>query len=140
SGADADASAASTERATARAGALLAFPHANSNALVVSGRKSASGHPLAVFGPQVAYFAPEILMEQDVHAPGIDARGAAFPGVNLYVELGRGRDYAWSATSAGQDITDTFAVDLCNANGSKPTLQSDHYRYHGSCRAMELLE
>ena len=34
-------------------------------------------------------------MEQDVHAPAIDARGAAFPGVNLYVQLGRGRDYAW---------------------------------------------
>ena len=45
--------------------------------------------------------------------PGIDARGAAFPGVNLYVELGRGRDYAWSATSAGQDMIDTFAVPLC---------------------------
>ena len=52
----------------------------NSNALVVSARKSESGHPIAVFGPQVAYFAPQILMEQDVHAPGIDARGAVLPG------------------------------------------------------------
>ena len=34
--------------------------------------------------------------------------------MNLYVQLGRGRDYAWSATSAGQDIIDTFAVDLCD--------------------------
>jgi acyl-homoserine lactone acylase PvdQ len=119
--------------------ALLCLPKSESNALVVSGRESKSGHPLAVFGPQTGYFAPQILMEQDVHAPGIDARGAAFPGVNLYVQLGRGRDYAWSATSAGQDVTDTFAVPLCNANGSKPTLQSDHYRYHGRCRAMELL-
>ena len=68
-------------------------------------------------GPQVAYFAPQILMEQDVHAPTIDARGAAFPGVNLFVQLGRGRDYAWSATSAGQDLIDTFAVPLCNTGG-----------------------
>jgi acyl-homoserine lactone acylase PvdQ len=119
--------------------AFLCLPKSESNALVVSGRESKSGHPLAVFGPQTGYFAPQILMEQDVHAPGIDARGAAFPGVNLYVQLGRGRDYAWSATSAGQDLTDTFAVPLCNANGSKPTLQSDHYLYHGSCRAMTLL-
>ena len=51
-------------------------------------------------------------MEEDLHGPGIDARGAAFPGVNLYVQLGRGRDYAWSATSAGQDIIDTFAVPV----------------------------
>ena len=49
-------------------------------------------------------------MEQDVHAPGFDARGVAFPGVNLFVQLGHGRDYAWSATTSAQDIVDTFAV------------------------------
>src|SRR3954449_7535557 len=37
-------------------------PSAMSNALLVSGRLSRSGHPIAVFGPQTAYFAPEILM------------------------------------------------------------------------------
>ena len=34
-------------------------------------------------------------------APGIDARGASFPGSGPYVELGRGPDYSWSATSSG---------------------------------------
>ncbi|MEA2283328.1 MAG: hypothetical protein QOK21_3935, partial [Solirubrobacteraceae bacterium] len=64
-------------------------------------------------------------MEEDVHAPaapglpGIDARGATFTGINLHVQLGRGRDYAWSATSAGQDIIDTYAVDLCDPSGAK---------------------
>ena len=43
-------------------------------------RESKSGHPIAVFGPQTAYFAPQLLMEVDVHGPGIDARGAAFAG------------------------------------------------------------
>src|SRR6202042_1188339 len=38
-------------------GGLVALPKANSNALVVSAAKSQSGHPLAVFGPQVSYFA-----------------------------------------------------------------------------------
>jgi len=118
---------------------LLALPRTESNALLVSGAHSASGHPLAVMGPQVAYFAPEILMEQDIHGPGIDANGAAFPGVNLYVELGHGRDYAWSATSAGQDIIDTFAVPLCDPNGGAPSLQSDHYLYQGRCVPMETL-
>ena len=111
-----------------------------SNALVVSGAESASGKPVAVFGPQTSYFAPQILMEQDVHAPGLDARGAAFPGVNLYVQLGRGQDYAWSATSAGQDIIDTFAVDLCEPDGSAPTTASMHYRYRGDCIAIEVLD
>src|SRR3954470_2940434 len=107
------------------------FPRAMSNALLVSGRLSRSGRPIAVFGPQTAYFAPEILMEQDVHAPTLDARGVAFPGTNLYVQLGRGRDYAWSATSAGQDITDTFAVPLCG--------DANHYRFRGECFAIEKL-
>ncbi|HEX6458529.1 MAG TPA: penicillin acylase family protein [Thermoleophilaceae bacterium] len=135
------ASQASTSRSGLASGlqGLFAFPHANSNALVVSAAHSVSGHPLAVFGPQVAYFAPEILMEEDVHGPGIDARGAAFPGVNLYVELGHGRDYAWSATSAGSDISDTWALPLCEPNGAKPTVNSNYYLYKGACRQMETL-
>jgi acyl-homoserine lactone acylase PvdQ len=111
---------------------LVSLPKSNSNALLVSAAKSKSGHPLAVFGPQVGYFSPEILMEEDIHAPTIDARGAAFAGVNLFVQLGHGRDYAWSATSAGQDIIDTFAV---------PTCQDDmHYEFRGQCLPVEVME
>ncbi|HEX8959077.1 MAG TPA: penicillin acylase family protein, partial [Solirubrobacterales bacterium] len=102
-----------------------------SNWELVSARHSASGHPIAVMGPQVGYFVPQILMEEDLHGPGIDARGAAFPGVNLYVELGHGSDYAWSATSAGSDIVDTFAEVLCR--------DRFHYLWRGRCRPMEKL-
>ncbi|MDQ6916100.1 MAG: penicillin acylase family protein, partial [Actinomycetota bacterium] len=137
-GVDAGTTVGSQSRAAAASG-LLAFPAAASNALVVSARKSASGHPLAVFGPQVGYFVPQDLMEQDVHAPGIDARGVAFPGTNLYVQIGHGRDYAWSATSAGQDVVDTFAVDLCQPDGSPPSLQSMSYMFRGQCLPMEVL-
>jgi acyl-homoserine lactone acylase PvdQ len=127
-------------------GNLRGMEGSSSNALLVPASESESGRPLAVFGPQVSYFSPQILMEQDIHAPGgpsgppMDARGTAFPGTNLYVQLGHGRDYAWSATSAGQDIIDTFAVRLCNADGSKPSLDSTSYVYHGQCVPMELLE
>ena len=121
-------------------GGTICLPKAQSNALVVSGRESKSGHPLAVFGPQTGYFAPQILMDEDLHGPGIHARGASFPGVNLYVELGRGPDYAWSATSAGQDIVDTYAVDLCNADGSPATLDSTGYIWDGACHEMEKLQ
>ncbi len=116
-----------------------AFPKAQSNALLVSGAHSASGHPLAVMGPQVGYFAPQILMEEDLHGPTIDANGAAFPGVNLYVELGHGRDYAWSATSAGQSIIDDFAVPLCNTDGSPATTTSTGYELRGQCVAMSII-
>ncbi|MFD9817298.1 penicillin acylase family protein [Streptomyces sp. NPDC059080] len=111
-----------------------------SNALLVSGKRTASGHPVAVFGPQAGYFAPQLLMLQEIQGPGISARGASFAGVGMYVQLGRGQDYAWSATSAGQDITDTYAVDLCNTDGSPATKDSVAYRYHGECVPMEKLE
>jgi acyl-homoserine lactone acylase PvdQ len=126
---------------------LLRFPTSNSNALLISGANSESGRPLAVMGPQTGYFMPEILNEQDLHCigdcqgqPDIDATGAAFPGISLYVLLGRGPDFAWSATSAGQDITDTFADELCEPDGSAPTRDSMHYRYKGQCRPIEVLE
>jgi acyl-homoserine lactone acylase PvdQ len=118
---------------------LLSFPRSMSNALVISARDSSSGHPLMVAGPQVAYFSPEILMEEDIHGPGVAADGAAFPGVNLYVELGHGRDYAWSATSAGQNIIDTFAVPLCNPSGGAVSSSSDYYLLQGRCVQMETL-
>jgi acyl-homoserine lactone acylase PvdQ len=110
-----------------------------SNALLISGAESESGHPVAVMGPQVAYFMPQILLELDLHGPDIDAQGAAFAGVSPYVLLGRGQDFAWSATSAGQDIIDTFAEKLCEPDGSEPDVQSTHYLYKGECRPMEIL-
>ncbi|GII80865.1 penicillin acylase [Sphaerisporangium rufum] len=115
-----------------------AKPHM-SNAVVVSAAESASGHPIAVFGPQTGYFAPQLLMLQELSGPGIRARGAAFAGLNLYVLLGRGTDYAWSATSSGQDITDTYALELCEPGGGTPTTASTHYLYRGACTAMETL-
>ena len=113
-----------------------------SNALVVAGKESQSGRPVAVFGPQTGYFSPQLLMELDLHAPktaagpAIDARGATFAGVNLYIQLGRGRDYAWSATSAGQDIVDTFALELCGPGG----LKAESYMYRGKCTPIEKVE
>ncbi len=111
---------------------MLASAGHASNWELVSAKHSADGHPIAVMGPQVGYYVPQILMEEDLHGPGIDARGAAFPGVNLYVELGHGRDYAWSATTATSDNVDTFAEVLCK--------DKFHYSYHGKCLPMEKLE
>jgi acyl-homoserine lactone acylase PvdQ len=110
---------------------LVGLPHA-SNWELVNKKFSTNGHSLAVMGPQVGYYVPQILMEEDLHGPGLDARGASFPGVNLYVELGHGRDYAWSATSAGSDNIDTFAEVLCQ--------DEFHYMYKGQCVPMEKLE
>ncbi|WP_329583886.1 penicillin acylase family protein [Kitasatospora sp. NBC_01250] len=138
-----DATGSATSSTTAAPGVLpgnlLTAKHGMSNALLVSGKDTASGHPVAVFGPQTGYFAPQLLMLEELQGPGISARGAAFAGLSFYVELGRGQDYAWSATSAGQDITDTYAVPLCTTDGSPVTLAAQSYLYHGVCTPFDKL-
>ncbi|MFD7132490.1 penicillin acylase family protein [Streptomyces sp. NPDC059894] len=126
------AATATTASATAAATALTSARRGMSNALVVSGDHTASGHPIAVFGPQTGYFAPQLLLLQELQGPGISARGASFAGLSMYVELGRGQDYAWSATTSGQDVIDTYAVELCQ--------DDHHYLYRGTCTAMEKVE
>jgi acyl-homoserine lactone acylase PvdQ len=114
---------------------LLQLPAQMSNALVVGASHSADGHPLAVFGPQVSYFAPEILMQEDLHSPSYDAEGASFPGTG-FVELGRGVDYAWSATSAGSDLTDQRLELICNPNGGPVSPTGTFYMFDGKCIPM----
>ncbi|HJQ43022.1 MAG TPA: penicillin acylase family protein [Jatrophihabitantaceae bacterium] len=115
--------------------ALENMPSHMSNALVVNGDHTASGHPVAVFGPQVSYFAPQILSLLDLHSPSYDATGASFPGTGI-VELGRGRDYAWSATSAGSDLIDQRLEKVCNPTGGAPDPEGKYYLFNGTCRAM----
>ena len=110
--------------------------HGMSNALLVDGKHSVDGHPTVVFGPQTGYYAPQLLVEQDLEGPGIKARGVSFAGTNLLVELGHGVDYAWSATSASNDNVDTVVERLCNPNGSKATVQSTAYLVDGRCTRM----
>jgi acyl-homoserine lactone acylase PvdQ len=146
-------SAGSAAAAAAAAVTNNAQRRGMSNAVVISAADSATGHPIAVFGPQTGYFSPQLLMLEELQGPGISARGAAFAGLNLYVQLGRGQDYAWSATSAAQDITDTYAVALCDPAGppgslserrqpavdGAASLSSTGYRYHGQCLPMDVL-
>jgi acyl-homoserine lactone acylase PvdQ len=103
-------------------------PIGASNALLLARGRSATGHPLFVAGPQVGYTFPELLLELDLHGGGIDARGASFPGLSFYVLLGRGKDFAWSATSANSDIVDHYVETLCG--------DDLHYLFNGSCREM----
>ena len=51
-----------------------------SNALLVGARRSTTGKPLFVAGPQVGHFYPGILLELDLEGGGFKTRGAAFPG------------------------------------------------------------
>ena len=58
---------------------------------------------------------------------GFAVRGAVFPGVPL-VLIGRGADFAWSATSSQADNLDLFVETLCE--------DDIHYLYRGQCEPM----
>ncbi|HEV2088783.1 MAG TPA: penicillin acylase family protein, partial [Cryptosporangiaceae bacterium] len=107
-----------------------------SNAALVDAKHSASGKPLAVFGPQTGYFTPQLLSEISLDGPRIKARGVAFAGTGIFVQIGRGLDYAWSATSLGADNVDTVVERLCNPDGSPATVESVHYRRGAACVPM----
>lgn len=55
----------------------------------------------------------------------------------LIIELGRGRNFAWSATSANTDNVDQVAEKVCDPNGGTPAARGTSYLYKGVCRAME---
>jgi acyl-homoserine lactone acylase PvdQ len=106
-----------------------------SNFLLAGPAHSADGHPLAVMGPQLGYFYPEIVMQADLHGGGVDAQGVVAP-ISPYVFIGRGKDFAWSLTSAGSENTQQFLEKLCNPDNSPPTRESNHYIRNGQCIAM----
>jgi acyl-homoserine lactone acylase PvdQ len=113
----------------AKFGRIEPRPHA-SNELMVEGRYSATGHPLLVGGPQVGYFYPGLTYEIDMHAPGLDWRGATsapFPG---YMLIGRGADFATTLTSASGDVVDEYAETLCGHSRTR-------YLFKGRCRSMQ---
>jgi acyl-homoserine lactone acylase PvdQ len=121
--------AGSLGKSVERAGAAQEAERGNmSNAILVTGRRSTTRHPIFVAGPQVGYFYPAFFLELDLHGGGFNARGAVFPGVP-WIVIGRGPDYAWSATTSGSDIVDQYAEILCGGDDS-------HYIYKGECREM----
>ena len=95
-------------------------------------KRSKTGHPVLVGGPQVGYFFPQFFMEVDLHGGGYDVRGALLPGLPL-VLVGRGPDFAWTVTSSQGDNIDVFAETLCGGDDR-------HYLYRGICREMTTLD
>ena len=108
-------------------GAPLEQPAFSSNAIVLGRKRSQTGRPLFVAGPQVGYFFPQFFAEMELAGAGFATRGAVFPGVP-FVLVGRGPDFAWSPTSSQADNIDLFAEELC---GNDRT-----YMYRGQCESM----
>lgn len=118
--------------ASARVASERPRPQA-SNVLLVSGRRTSTGHPLMVGGPQIGYNFPGLTMEIGLHGPHrnvVGATSAPFPG---YLLIGRGADFATTLTSAESDIIDSYAETLCGGSRQR-------YLYKGRCLAMSRVD
>jgi len=104
-----------------------------SNALLIGARRSVTGRPLMVAGPQLGYYYPGFTWEIDMHAPGLVWRGATSVPLPGYLLIGRGADFANSLTSAGADIIDTYVETLCGGSDRS-------YLFKGSCRTMRTFD
>jgi acyl-homoserine lactone acylase PvdQ len=111
-----------------------------SNWQQVAASRSATGRPLGVMGPQLGYYYPEIVYQEHLQGPGINAQGVSASGLGLYLLIGRTRDYAWSLTSAGNDNEDVFAEKLCMPGGGRPTRKTLSYVWRGQCRKMRIFD
>ncbi len=107
--------------------------HLASNILIASGKRSGTGAPLFAGGPQIGYNYPGLTMEEQIVSPGKRVRGVTSPPFPGYMLIGSGDDFAWTLTSAGTDIIDTYAETLCK--GSKT-----RYVYKGKCRKMRTVK
>ena len=101
-----------------------------SNIMLAAGSKTTTGKPLMVGGPQIGYNYPGLTMEMGLYGPSINVRGATSPPFPGYMLIGRAAKYAWSLTSAGNDIVDTYAETLCGGSKYK-------YEFKGKCKSME---
>ncbi|MDZ7785341.1 MAG: penicillin acylase family protein [Halioglobus sp.] len=133
--------------ATTGADDAVTFPAAGpppdrqaSNFLIVNAPQSANNTNLAVMGPQLGYFYPEIVQQIHLSGPGIEAQGVAVPGLAMYILIGRTENYAWSLTSANHDVRDIYAEMLCNPDGTAPTRESTHYEFDGQCIPFEMFD
>ena len=44
-------------------------------------------------GPQLGYYYPEIVYQEHLQGPGINAQGISAAGLGLYILIGRTKDY-----------------------------------------------
>ncbi|HEV7205661.1 MAG TPA: penicillin acylase family protein [Jatrophihabitans sp.] len=123
--------AVARQRAAHRAMARLGLDSVgHSNAIALSGRLTASGHPLLLGGPQIGYSLPQGFVEIGLHGAGYDVTGVVLAGTPG-VEIGVGHNFAWTVTTGGDDNQDWYAERL------DPAAHPGRYFYRGAWRPFD---
>jgi penicillin amidase len=85
------------------------------------------GSSFLVSEPQLGFSIPELFVELEVHAPGLDVRGVTAPGIPVIAAGHNGR-IAWGVTSGLDDDDDLYVERLAG---------EERYRFKGRTRRMK---
>ncbi len=119
-----------SREASALVAERVAVPYkTGSYAIVVGPRRSATGRPLLLSGPQMGFRTPSVVHEMSIQAPGFAVVGMDVPGVPGIV-IGHTRDHAWGLTSGVADTDDIFFYPADGADG---------YRYGDEPRKLQII-
>lgn len=86
-------------------------PHNGSNNWVVSGKKTASGHPILCNDPHLSLRLPSIWYEIQLSTPDHNVYGVSLPGAP-YVIIGFNGDVAWGVTNSSRDVLDWYQIEF----------------------------
>ncbi len=82
-----------------------------SYAWVVSGSKTASGHPILYSGPQMGFPAPSIVCEGSIKTPTLNYSGMTVPGIPGLI-IARTPHHAWSMQVGHAHTTDYYVESV----------------------------
>ena len=111
-----------------------------SNFLMVGPKRSATSNTLAVMGPQLGYFYPEIVQQVHLSGPGIEAQGAAVPGAAMYVLIGRTPGLRLEPHLRQPRRARRVRRAVVQPRWTPPTRASTHYMFEGTCRPFEAFD
>ena len=106
--------------------------HGGSYSFAVSGKRTSTGAPMLVSGPQLGYSYPTQLWEVEVHGAGYDARGSTVPGLPT-VGIGYGKRLAWGLTTGNSKTIDSFIETTRQSDGKLQYLHQGTWK-DASCR------
>lgn len=89
--------------------------------------RGTNGATTLMNGPQLGFSIPELFIEMELHAPGLNVRGATAPGVPV-LGLGHNDHVAWGVTSGLTDDDDLYVEQLTG---------EETYRFRGQERKMD---
>jgi penicillin amidase len=88
--------------------------------------RGAGGSSFLFTAPQLGFSIPELFVELEVHAPGLDVRGVTAPGIPV-IAAGHNGHIAWGVTSGLDDDDDLYVEKLAG---------KERYRFKGRTRKM----